>query len=71
MVTKIFEAVSQVITGMTTAITSALNGVVGIFWDTTSATPQLTSIGTLCIIGFGTGLVFFALKKLFSLVKVK
>ncbi len=71
MINAIITAVSEVITGVITWLTSAFSGVLALVWDSSGTTPKITDLGLLMLIGFGVTLVFFAVRKVFGLFGAK
>lgn len=69
MVSTIFGAISDAITNMVSALTSAVNGVVPLFYDASGTTPQLTFLGTILLIAVGVGIAYWAFNLIKSLVK--
>lgn len=60
MVAEIFETIGDVITNLITNLSSALNGVTALFWDSTNST--LTILGILSVIAVGAGVVYFVFR---------
>lgn len=56
MIAAIFEAISQAVTGFVAVVGDVLEGVVALFWNSTTSTMTLP--GTLLLIGLASGLVF-------------
>lgn len=65
MVAKIFETITSVITSFVTSLTSALNGVVAIFYTEESG---LTILGTLLLISLGMGIVYWGFRLIRNLI---
>lgn len=55
MVANIFQTIGQAISSFTTALSSALEGITGMFYDT----DGLTTLGVLLLIGVGVGVVYW------------
>jgi len=56
MIAAIFENVSQAVTGFVGVLGDVLEGVVALFWNST--TSAMTMPGVLLLIGLASGLVF-------------
>lgn len=67
MVAEIFNVISSVITNFTACLTSAFTSITAVVWDGTA----LTAIGTLLVIAFGIGVVYFALRYILQLIQLK
>jgi hypothetical protein len=63
MLTEIFETIQAVVTAYVTVLQNLFEGLVEIFYDSTSA--SITLLGTLALIAVGVGIVAWA----FGLVK--
>lgn len=66
MITKLFEELAGIITGLVTSLISALNGVVEVFYDSETG---FTVLGGLLLIGFGLFFVMFAWRVIQGLIK--
>ena len=71
MISVIFEAVAEAITGFASAVGSAITSVAEMFvtQDATTHAYSLTMLGTLLLIAVGTGLVFWGFRLIKGLVK--
>ena len=67
MINAIFTVVTQVVTQFATALASAFEGVLAIVWDGNA----LTTFGILLLIAFGVGLVYMAMRYVFSLISIR
>jgi hypothetical protein len=67
MVTQIFETISSAVTEFIGVLTSALGGVVDIFWNATDNT--MTPLGVILLVGLGVGLAYFALSFLIRAIR--
>lgn len=70
MIEVIFGAVGTAITQFATVFGNALTSITGLFVTTSGSTPSLTTLGTLCVIPMGIGIVYGAwrlIKRLCSL----
>lgn len=67
MINQIFTVVSDVVTQFAATMASAFNGVLAVVWDGTA----LTSFGILLLIAFGVGLVYMAMRYVFSLISIR
>lgn len=65
IITELFEIVSAVITSLVGALTSAVNGITGLFYDE----GGFTFVGTLLLIGLGFTLVFWAFRFIRNLIR--
>ena len=63
---EIFSSIGEVITGGLTVVSSALSGVIPIFYV---AETGFTLYGVLLLIGIGMSLIFFAWKVITSFIK--
>jgi hypothetical protein len=66
VVTELLAIVGAWITGVFGWITDAFEGVLEIFYDT--STSKFTVLGALLLLGIAMGLVFFALRYIRSLI---
>lgn len=64
MIAEIFTEIGAGITGLLSALGDTFGGVVALFYDAT-ATPKITFLGSLLLLGVASGLVWGA----FALVK--
>lgn len=64
--TELWGIITEVITGLLSAIVSAMEGIVGLFWNDTTG---FTFIGTFMLIGLGFTIVFFAITFIRSLIQ--
>lgn len=71
MVEGLFDILVDVIEGFGQAIVSVFQAVIEIFYDSTAATPGFTTIGILLLVGFGISLVFFALRYIARLIRMR
>lgn len=73
MITAIFTELSAIVSAFVTMLTSLFGSVVDIFYTpgTSGAAGSLTVIGTLALIGLGTGLVIWAFNFVRRLIRVK
>lgn len=72
MVSQIFQTIGEVISGIITNMTSALEGVTALFWaePTGSETAgHLTVLGVLSVIAVGAGVVYFMFNLIRSLLQ--
>lgn len=69
MISAIFSAVGDAITGFATCVASAVTSVTGMLVTESSGTYSLTALGTLSLIAVGAGLVFWAFRLIRGLVK--
>lgn len=62
MVEKIFETIGSVITGFMANVSSAVNGIGALIWTPAESGTggSLTTFGTLCLLGLGIGIVYWA-----------
>ena len=67
MISQIFVVVSDVVTQFASTLASAFQGVLAIVWDG----QALTTFGILLLIAFGIGLVYMAMRYVFSLVSIR
>lgn len=65
MVAKIFETITSVITQFITSLTTALNGVIDIFYQEETG---LTVLGTLLLISLGMGIVYWGFRLIRNLI---
>lgn len=66
IVTEIISAVGEWITGVFGWLVAAVEGVVGIFYDSTEG---LTIVGVLLLFGLAMSLVFFAFRFIRGLIR--
>jgi hypothetical protein len=66
VITDLLQIVGAWIEGVFEWITDAFEGVLEIFYDTTTST--FTVLGTLLLLGIAMGIVFFALRYIRSLI---
>lgn len=66
IVTEIISAVGEWITGVFGWLVAAVEGVVGIFYDSTDG---LTIVGVLLLFGLAMSLVFFAFRFIRGLIR--
>lgn len=69
MISDIFTAVGQAVTGFSGVLASGISSVTSMFYDTSGTTPQLTVLGTLLLIAVGVGIVYFAFRLIKGLVR--
>ena len=69
MIQAIFQAVSDAVTNFASALSSAVTSVTGMFYDASGTNPGLTTLGTLILIAVGVGLVYWAFRLIYRLVK--
>lgn len=69
MISAIFAAISQAITGFLTCVSGAVSGVTDMFYISSGDNAGLTVLGTLLLIAVGTGLVFWGFRLIKGLVK--
>lgn len=67
MVADIFTEIASAITQMTAAVTSAVTGVVPLFYDATAG--NMTFLGVLLLIAVGIGIVYWAFNLIRGLVR--
>ena len=68
MINAIFQAVGDSVTAFAQALSSAVSSVTGMFY-TTGDNAGLTTLGTLILIAVGVGLVYWAFRLIFRLIK--
>lgn len=66
MIAEFWELVVQIVTGFLSALTSAFNGIVDLFYQ---AEGGFTVIGQLLLVALGMGIVYFAFRFIRSLIK--
>lgn len=73
MVGAIFEVLGQIITAFINLLVSLFEAVVSIFYTagTQGAAGSLTMVGTLALVGLGTGLVIWAFHYIRNLIRVR
>lgn len=71
MVATLFETISQAITSMVGALTSAISGVTALFYveGTGSESGHMTFLGVLLLIAVGVGIVYWAFGLIRGLVR--
>ena len=69
MLAQIFQTIADVVAEYTTVIQSVFEGLVEIFYNST--TSQLTLLGTLALIAVGVGIVAWAFGLVRSLFRMK
>lgn len=65
MLTDLFSALTEIVTGLVASIVSAVNGILVLFYDDTTFTP----LGLLLLIGFGLFFVMFAWRVIQGLIR--
>lgn len=73
MVSAIFNEISTIVSSFVTMLTSLFGSVTEIFYTpgTSGGAGSLTVIGTLSLIGLGTGLVIWAFNFVRRLIRVR
>lgn len=73
MITSIFGELSNIVNAFVDMLVSLFSKVVDIFYTpgTSGAAGSLTIVGTLALIGLGTGLVIWAFNFVRRLIRVK
>ena len=73
MITAIFSELSSIVSAFVNMLTSLFGSVVDIFYTpgTSGGAGSLTVVGTLALIGLGTGLVIWAFNFVRRLIRVK
>lgn len=69
MLAQIFQTIADVVAEYTTVIQSVFEGLVEIFYNST--TSQLTLLGTLALIAVGVGIVAWAFGLVRSLFRMR
>lgn len=67
MISAIFESITEVVSGLVSAMGEALTSVGAFFWNT--ETNTLTFLGVVAIIALGAGLVYFAISLVLGLIR--
>lgn len=62
MITEIITAITEWLTGMLSAVISAVNGIIPLFYDADATGSKLTVLGMLALFGLGFGLVNLGIK---------
>lgn len=65
----ILQAIGDVITQVMTWITSTMQSVVSLFYDTSGTTPSFTFLGVLLLVGFGLSFVWVLINFIRGLVR--
>lgn len=68
IISDIFSAVGQAITGFSTALASSVTSVTSMFY-TTGENGGLTFLGVLLCVAMGVGLVYWAFRVIRSLIR--
>lgn len=68
VISDIFSAIGDAVTGFSTALASGVNSVTSIFY-TTGTDHGLTFLGVLLVVAMGIGLVYFAFRLIKGLVR--
>ena len=73
MVTAIFTELQSIITSLISLLTGVFNGVAGLIYTAGvgDASGSLTLFGTLLLISAGSGILFFGLRWIIGLIKVR
>lgn len=66
----VLDNIGDAITEVASWIVGLVQSIIPIFYDATAATPTLTFIGWLTVIGFALGLVFAVVRIIRSYVRV-
>jgi hypothetical protein len=69
MVADIFETIADVVSSYITVLTASFEGLVEIFYNST--TDSITLLGTLALIAVGVGIATFAFNLVKGLFKMK
>ena len=71
MISALFSAVGQVITGFSTALASSISSITAIFATESSGTYTLTMVGSLLVCALGIGLVYWAFRLVRNLCRAR
>lgn len=73
IINVVFQAVSSILTGFVGVVTSAFNGVVGLWYTAPvgEGTGSLTLLGALSLIAFVAGIVWFAISFIGKMISLK
>lgn len=73
LINQLFEALASIVDGFVTMLVSLFNSVVDIFYTAGAdgGAGELTIVGTLMLIGLGTGLVIWAFRYVRRLIQVR
>lgn len=74
MLSAIFEELGNVVSGFSTLITSIFSSVVQIFYTAptgSNTTGSLTIVGTLMLVGLGSGLVIWGFHFVRNLIRLR
>ena len=71
MVSSLFDIITEVISGFGSAIVGVFENIITIFYNAEGVTPGFTLAGQLLLIGFGISLVFFALRFVIRLIRLR
>ena len=71
MVDEIFTTIGSAVTGFSSALANALQGVGEMFYSTTEGAEGLTLVGTLAVIALAGGLVVWGFNIVRNLIKIK
>lgn len=74
MITAIFEALSDIISGFAQLLVDLFGSVVSIFYTAPSGsgtTGSLTVVGTLALVALGSGLVIWAFHYIRNLIRLR
>lgn len=66
----VLDDIATAMTAVASWFTSLITALIPIFWDAAAATPTLTFIGWLTVIGFCLGLVFGVFRVIRSFVRI-
>lgn len=70
MVAELFTTIGSVITNFAQVLGNGFQSLVGIFY-TTGENGGLTLVGTLCLVGLGIGIVYWAFRMIKGLIHLR
>lgn len=71
MVSSIFEGITQAVTAFIGTLNQGVTAMLALFYDSTASNPGLTVLGTLTVIVVGVSLVYFLLRFIMGLARLR
>lgn len=71
MVGSIFGGITEAVTAFIGTLNSGIGSIVSLFYDSTSANPGLTVLGTLTVIVVGVSLVYWLFRLIMGMARLR